>query len=388
MRLIAPEKLVIEKAVIDSPLTKTLRQALPQAAVVVVEKIPDERARPHLRGDGTDAPLVGEPAYKGPRDAGRVLEVVDFKGNFIKQCPGTRHYLCCGYQILHFGTQCSLGCTYCILQAYLQQPHLRLFGNLDALFRSLKGHLAHHPDTLHRIGTGEFTDSLLLDPWTGLSRRFVRFFARQPNAVLELKTKTPFVDHLAGLNHGGHTIVAWSLNAAPVRRREEAYTATLRERFAAAARCARWGYRLAFHFDPMFDFPGWERQYAAVLERLFDAVDPGHIVWISLGAFRFMPELKNILRRDHPASRIAYGEFIPGLDGKMRYFRDIRVDLYRAMVDKIRSVDPRLCVYLCMEGEDIWRAALGFSPAERGGLPALLDRAVAERMGVATATQG
>jgi hypothetical protein len=29
-----------------------------------------------------------------------------------------------------------------------------------------------------------------------------------------------------------------------------------------------------------------------------------------------------------------------------------------------------------MESEDVWREALGFSPAERGGLSAMLDRRV------------
>jgi spore photoproduct lyase len=39
-------------------------------------------------------------------------------------------------------------------------------------------------------------------------------------------------------------------------------------------------------------------------------------------------------------------------------------------------------VYLCMESEDIWRDALGYSPHERGGLRAMLDDAVRQRMGI------
>ncbi|MFP5213290.1 MAG: hypothetical protein ACLGPL_07910 [Acidobacteriota bacterium] len=35
-----------------------------------------------------------------------------------------------------------------------------------------------------------------------------------------------------------------------------------------------------------------------------------------------------------------------------------------------------------MEGADLWREAFGFTPDERGGLAAMLDRAVKERMGV------
>jgi spore photoproduct lyase len=64
----------------------------------------------------------------------------------------------------------------------------------------------------------------------------------------------------------------------------------------------------------------------------------------------------------------------------MRYFRDIRVELYSLMVERIKKTDPGICTYLCMEGKDVWKDALGFSPDDVGGLPSMLDNAVKERM--------
>lgn len=357
MIICPPTKVIVEAEVAHSPLVATLRRRLPHADFHEVDRVSDNRkADPH------------------------VLEVVAFRGRFLKVCPGTRHYTCCGYRILHFGVHCTLGCTYCILQAYLNQPNLTLFGNVDDLFKELDGELKGHPKHLYRIGTGEFTDSLLLDPWTEFSRRVVPFFAEQPNAVLELKTKTNSIHNLADLDHRGHCLVSWSLNAETICRNEESGAATLKERLEAARRCVDWGYRLGFHFDPMIDHPNWRQGYGEVLDRLFCSIDSSRIVWISLGAFRFMPDLKPIIRSRYPRSRVLGGEFIPGLDKKMRYFRDIRVELYRFMVDRIRRHDPNLCVYLCMEGESIWRRSLGFSPEEQGGLSFMLDQAVRERM--------
>jgi spore photoproduct lyase len=54
--------------------------------------------------------------------------------------------------------------------------------------------------------------------------------------------------------------------------------------------------------------------------------------------------------------------------------------LYSFMVERIRAADPGLCTYLCTEGRDVWREAFGFSPDDRGGLPAMLDGAVRDRM--------
>lgn len=349
----------IEEAVASSPLADRLRKNLPGARFQVVDK-------------------MGEGGVFDPR----LLEVTAYRGRFLRRCPGTRHYLCCGYRILHIGVQCSLQCTYCILQAYFNQPNLRLFGNIEEMLHLLAAELASHPHELHRFGTGEFTDSLLLDPYSQLSNLLVPFFAGRSNAVLELKTKTDFIESLLDLSHGGNTLVAWSLNAPAVRRSEESRAASIGERLRAARRCAEAGYRLAFHFDPLIEHPGWREGYGEVLDRLFDTVDPRHIVWISLGALRFMPELKAVIQNRHPGSRIVYGEFIRGLDGKIRYFRDVRVELFRFVYERIRAADPSLCVYLCMESEDVWREALGFSPREREGLPAMLDAAVRERMGI------
>jgi spore photoproduct lyase len=359
MKIPAPKRVIVESATADSPMVASLRKNLPQASFEIVDGISNTRCC--------------DPA---------ILEVVNFRGKFLKSCPGTSHYLCCGYRILNFGVQCSLDCSYCILQAYLNQPNLRLFGNLDDLFRELSEALAQEKRSLHRIGTGEFTDSLLLDPFTELSRLLVPYFARTPNGVLELKTKTNFVENLRGLDHKGHTIIAWSLNPEEVRKREEPFAATIAQRLRAARSCSGEGYFLAFHFDPIIDYPGWQSGYARTLDQLFAAVDPARIVWISLGALRFMPALSGIIRTRHPSSRITYGEFIRGLDGKMRYFRDIRAEFYSFMVDRIRQADPDLCTYLCMEDDDIWKESFGFSPKERGGLSQMLDCAVEKRMNI------
>lgn len=355
-----PSQIVVEADVANSPLVTALRRNLPLASFEMVEHLPE-------------GVLPFSP---------EILEVVAFRGRMLKTCPGTSHYLCCGYKILHFGSQCSLECTYCILQAYLNQPNLRLFGNVGEVLRELERELAENPGTLYRFGTGEFTDSLLLDPFTELSRQLVPFFGQLPNGVLELKTKTDFIENLEGLDHRGHTLVAWSLNAPLVRAHEEPKAAALKDRLTAARRCADWGYRLAFHFDPLIEHPGWRQGYGETLDRLFEAIDPSRIVWISLGCLRFMPALKPIIQSRHPRSRILSGEFIRGLDGKMRYFRDIRAEMYTFMVDRIRRAAPDCCLYLCMESEDLWREAFGFSPEERGGLPGMLDDAVRRCMGL------
>ena len=299
------------------------------------------------------------------------------RGRFFKPCPGTREYRCCDYQVLNIGMNCPMDCVYCILQAYLNNPWLSFFVNIDDLFRELDEALTAEPARFFRIGTGEFTDSLALDRLTGLSRHLVHFISRRKNAVLELKTKSAVIDNLAGLEHGGRTVVAWSLNSPAIMAGEEIRTASLDERLAAAARCAGWGYRLAFHFDPIIRHTGWQEGYRETIRRLFNAVAGEDIAWISLGALRFLPALKATAIDRFPASRFFYAEFIDGLDHKSRYFRSQRLDMYKFIADELsRYLSDRTCLYFCMENDAVWRAVFGFTPAERGGLPAMLDQAV------------
>ena len=298
------------------------------------------------------------------------------RGAFFKPCPGTREYRCCGYQVLNIGMNCPMDCVYCILQAYLNNPWLSFFVNVDDLLAEVDAALAKEPQRFFRIGTGEFTDSLALDSLTHLSPRLVEYMGRQTNAVLELKTKSVSIANLQGLDHRGRTIVAWSLNSPAIAAREEIRTATLGERLAAAAQCAEWGYRLAFHFDPVILHDGWQEGYRATIRQLFATVPAEAIAWISMGALRYLPVLKRIAGERFPQSRFFYQEFIDGLDGKRRYFRTERVAMYRFIVNELRQhAASQTCIYFCMENDTIWQEVFGFAPEEHGGLPAMLDRA-------------
>lgn len=312
-----------------------------------------------------------------PVECGKqVLFLTKNRGAFIRDCPGTRCYNCCDYTILHIGTYCTMDCSYCILQSYFHPPVLRFFVNHDDMFRELDALFSQK--YICRLGTGEFTDSLIWERWTGLSEILVPRFAAQRHAVLELKTKTVAIDSLEHLDHHRKTIVSWSVNARPVIASEERRTATLKARLAAAAKCESWGYPVSFHFDPIILYDGCEKDYRQVVDAIFSHVNADNVVWISLGTFRYLADMKPLIERRFPDSSITGGEFIPGLDRKMRYFKPLRIGFYRKMVSWIREKAPNVVVYFCMEDDEVWEKSLGFIPKDRGGLKQMLDDSAAE----------
>ena len=297
-------------------------------------------------------------------------------GKFLKPCQGGGAEMCCNYYVAGCVWNCHLDCTYCILQDYLTDPALIIATNIEDYLGEIGGTLHALPNQAFRIGTGELADSLALDAITHYTKRIVPFFARLPNGVLELKTKSVEIANLEGLNHGGHTVVSWSLNSKKIRDSEEKLSATIDDRLAAAAQCAKWGYRLGFHFDPLVYYPGWEDGYREVVGELFDRINPENIAWISLGALRFTPRLGEIIRRRRPESILPYGEFVPGHHGKLRYFRPLREEMYRKMLAWIRKEAPAVFVYLCMESRLVWERCFNDATCDKERLSDNLDARV------------
>ncbi len=360
------QQLYIDQEIADYPEVISFIRLIDRPAEIVAN---DREVYERISG----AP---DPILKGKT----VLFLTRNKGAFIKKCPGTRCYTCCGYEILHIGTYCHMDCTYCILQSYFHPPLMQYFVNHNDLFKELED--IFNGNEIHRIGTGEFTDSLIWETWTDLSRKLVATFGDQQRAVLELKTKTTNISRLRSLPHNRKIIASWSVNTPRIIAEEERRTASLSARLKAAAQVESWGYPVAFHFDPLVIYDDCEVDYERVVNKIFSCVSADNIVWISLGTFRFMPSLKPLIQKRFPNSKIIYGEFITGLDGKMRYFKPMRIELYQRIINSIRRHAPDVFIYFCMEDDQVWQETMGYTPDERGGLDKMLDEQAIRHCGV------
>ena len=372
MKNFVPEEIVVERGSEGSLIYRNLRLALPQVPFRFVE--PDGQSpwdgvlrEPPAKGRGSSRRVEEISAANGNGDFGaakKKLLLTRHKGEFLKKCPGSEGQVCCNYYVVNFASNCSMDCSYCYLQEYLaHNPALKVFSNVDDLMTEAGDLLTKHPRFLFRIGTGEITDSLALEPYIGFAREVVPFFAQQPNVLLELKTKSDCVEGLVGLDPKERVVVSWSMNPQRVIDADEHGTASLEERLRAARRCQDAGYRLGFHFDPMIEYPGWEDDYRRVVEEIFATVDWRRISWLSLGVLRQTPGLKRTMRERFPRTELLTGEQVPCPDGKLRYFQPLRVEMYRKMLHWIRGQAPMVKIYLCMESKEVWEQVFGYAPS-------------------------
>jgi spore photoproduct lyase len=348
-------RILIEKGAEKYEMARRILARLPGVPVTVIK----------------DRRVLQAPEHERARwlpEAKTTLLLAVQKGPFRRPCPGTKDYICCGYQVLQVALNCPMDCSYCVLQVYLNVPAITVFVNVEDLLaeldRDLKAETAADPNLVWRLGTGEFGDGLALDGLMGLNEGLIPWFKDQRRAVLEIKSKRTEIDDLLPLGPNPQVVFAWSLNPAEVIAAEERFAAPLAARLRAARAAAGAGFRVAFHFDPLIYFPGWEEAYRRTVAALGEAVPARSLAWISLGGLRFMPSLRPLIHQRFPVSRVAAQEMVRAPDGKLRYYKGIRVEMYGRLRQYLSEAAPGVQPYLCMESPRIWQEVFGFIPTE------------------------
>jgi len=343
----------VDESMIDSPMAKRVRDRLnntTHAEIPWTIVAPEQDRVEFDQGDE------------------QALYLKEYKGKFLRFCPGTRAYHCCGYRIIHIGENCPMACSYCILQAYFQDKILKIWANQNDLFSELGDSFGADRSTRYRVGTGEFTDSLALEHLTGYSHDLVEFLNGYDNVALELKSKVVDLSWMNAAKRTDRILPAWSMNAPFVNECEEFDVSTLKERLEAARTCAEAGFKVCLHFDPVIHYPGWKEGYAETIDLIFDHVKPDQIAYMSIGSFRCMPQLTPVIADNFPDTTYIYNEFVPGLDGKSRLLRPLRVEQFKFMIDRLRKHGMDKQLYFCMESTEVWNEVFGYAPKDFGGL--------------------
>jgi spore photoproduct lyase len=332
-------------------MAERICQTYPAAEVV------DQTEVPHNRVD------LGEADATAALRLGKRTLVLGEHHSAVRQsreegntCPNYWHFSPYGF--------CPYGCHYCYLAGtpgVRFSPTVKVFLNLPEILAEIDRVAARlaEPTAFY---LGKLQDGLALDPLTGYSRTLVRFFAAHRYARMVLLTKSASVENLLGLDHGGHTILSWSLNPAETIAAFEAGTPPLAERVEAMKRCTEVGYQVRAVIMPIIPLPGWEQAYAAFLRTLLAEVPLDRITLGGICSYRAARGLmEHRIGRTNAVSD-AFDPNGPSPDGRLRYPTHLRTDLYRHMIGIIRSRASDLDIGLCLEEERVFQA-LGLTEA-------------------------
>ncbi len=274
------------------------------------------------------------------------LRFSDEEGN---TCPNYWHFSVYGF--------CPYDCKYCYLAGtpgVKFSPTVKIFTNIDEILDQI-ANAASKLSAPTAFYLGKLQDGLALDPISGYSRLMVPFFAGQKNARLILLTKSVNVENLLGLDHREHTILSWSLNPPEISDAFESNIPSPDERIEAMRKCSQAGYPVRAVVMPIIPVAGWQKIYAGFLENLLRKVTLGRIMLGQICSFPAALQLtEQKLGIDNSISKML--EKGKSKDGRIRFPVRTRIEVYRYLINIIKTLQPNLQIGLCMEEMDVFKA--------------------------------
>lgn len=283
-------------------------------------------------------------------------ETVESDTTLLGTCPvASEKTRCCNLQTLDAVQQCGFACSYCSIQSFYDEGRIYFIKNLGPRLRQLR----LDPEKIYHIGTGQSSDSLMWGNREGLLDSLFDFASRNPNVVLELKTKSSNIAYLLEHKVPRNVVVTWSLNTDTIIENEEHYTASLQERLDAARSLAAKGVLVGFHFHPIVHYKGWKEEYGRIYSYLQEHFDPSQVVMISLGTLTYIKPVLRLLRSQHFKSKILQMP-LEDAAGKYSYPFETKLELFQHAYKSFSPLWQReVFFYMCMEDPRLWQPVFG-----------------------------
>lgn len=255
------------------------------------------------------------------------------------------------YYFIH-AYNCIYECQYCYLQGYFNSPDIVLFINHEEILEEMEKVLQEHKGQRVWFHAGEFSDSLALTHLTGELELYHEFCQRNPDAIIELRTKSVNTKEITKLPPLPNFIVSFSLSPKDMARRVDLKTPSASARLKAIKELKDLGFKVAAHFDPIIYEDKMKENYGNLLQEMKELDLNENLQYLSLGVVRFTKDVHREFEKNYPESVIHTAPMIKSFDGKVRYHRPMRMWMMNSIKDLAISFGvQRERIYLCMEDD-------------------------------------
>jgi spore photoproduct lyase len=245
---------------------------------------------------------------------------------------------------------CIYDCRYCYLQGMYRSANYVVFVNfedfqweIEAKIRGARGVGANGHDAASVplfFFSGYDCDSLALEPVTRFAATFVPFFARFPDAFLELRTKSTQIKSLLEVDAVPNVVAAWSFTPEEVAEVTEHLTPSVDRRLRAMSRLAERGWRLGLRFDPLIYDRCYRERYRNLFEQVFATIPVASLHSVSVGPFRLSEGAFRTVVRLYPEEPL-FAMPLAEEGGGVTYPRDLEQEMLAVVTADLLSHIPR-----------------------------------------------
>ncbi len=328
-----PERIYIEEDVVEHPFTKRILSKI-DAPVTFVD----------------DYKKIGELKSFNQRaeEDKSSIAIANKKGELVKSIGRMNE----GQFYLFHEIDCKYDCEYCYLQYYFQTKVPVIFVNRSEVLGKIEELLRSYDKPYFHVG--EVCDALAFDHLTEFSIDIAELFSKYPNGSIEFRTKSANVDNLISLKEPpANLIPSWTFSPQKIADLIEHKTPSFKQRLSAAKSCQEAGYTVGVRIDPIVMTPDWEELYHNMVAELLSTLNPRQIDYISLGTPKHNKVLLETIKQRFPQSPTILGEFFPSSDGKYKYLKFHRVNIYKSMISRIREIGANIKIDLSIESDEV-----------------------------------
>jgi spore photoproduct lyase len=195
---------------------------------------------------------------------------------------------------------CLYDCRYCFLQGMYPSAHYVVFINYEDFAIAIDKILQESTETPIYFFSGYDGDSLAFEPVTQFLEFFLPFFAKNPRAILELRSKSANVHSLLQKPPLENVIAAFSLTPEPISQKLEHQVPPLAKRLQAMGELAKAGWKIGLRLDPLIAADHFSQYYQELISAIFQNVSPESIHSVSLGPLRFPEKMFHKMVKLHP----------------------------------------------------------------------------------------
>lgn len=276
------------------------------------------------------------------------------KGKFLKKYFLEKNFMGIKEEYyLTYENNCPYNCLYCYLRDYYEDGAFYFYVNIEDMFKELD----EFKEKNKMISCGIVNDSLAYDNITGITSDLMNYFRKREDLILEIRTKSNNINNLLKEEPLKNCIISFSFNPENIIKKYEHGTALFQKRIEAVRLLQEKGFNIGLRFDPMINNKSdiQNISYKEMIDEIFKNIDKNKIHDIGIGCLRYKKSLKQKVYKDEKTD-IFYDEMIIGIDGKERYFKPIRLNLYKTIIKEIKKYGE-FNIYLGMEPEYIWKEA-------------------------------